>query len=303
MFEELNETEPKLRYFPYTIIELSDSRGNLVNFKPEGFLDLNGNLNLRIMGGITYQNTVAYGLQGYNKNNRVDGILDTALINTDPQDLAIVNSQSAAYLQGAKNSMQAKRNTWATSRDYQEDSARTRSAVGLSKLLGAGVGIGMGAMGLGYGINSLAEGMGGTIQSAHDYKYAGAEYQNKIAEQMGQIEDLRNLPPSLQKQGNAPNMNLGYNMHGVRIRIKRILPQYLDRTREYLKMFGTQTNRLKIPNLRTRTHFNYVQTTMLNVQSHFYNDDIQRFKQIFDSGITLWHTNDIYNYNVSNNRR
>ena len=92
-------------------------------------------------------------------------------------------------------------------------------------------------------------------------------------------------------------------MYGVRVKIKRVQPQYLERARSYMHMFGTKTNHLKTPNLRTRTHFNYVQTTMLNVQSSFYNDDIQRFKQIFDSGITLWHTNDIYNYDVSNNRR
>ena len=29
----------------------------------------------------------------------------------------------------------------------------------------------------------------------------------------------------------------------------------------------------------------------------------KKFKQIFDSGITLWHTNDIYNYDVANNKR
>lgn len=303
VFTHLSESEPKLRYFPYTIIEVSDARGNVVNYKPEGFLNKNGDLQLRIMGGITHQNTVAYGLQGYNGNNSRAGVLEHAIINTDPQDIAIVNSQASAYLQGAKNSMQAKRNTWATSRDYQQDSAIVRGATGLFKTLGAGIGVGNKSMNLGYGMNALAEGMGGALQSQFDYQYAGAEYQNNIAEQNAQVEDLMNLPPSLQKQGNNPSFNIGYNMQGVRIRIKRILPQYLVRAREYLKMFGTQTNRLKVPNLRTRTHFNYIQTTMLNVQSDIYNDDIQRFKQIFDSGITLWHTNDIYNYNVTNNKR
>ena len=303
VFEELNETESKLRYFPYTLIEVSDGRGNLVNFKPEGFLDINGNLSLRIMGGITHQNTVAYGLQSYNKNNDLPSILDTALINTDPQDLAIVNSQSAAYLQGAKNSMQAKRNTWATSMEYQENSAVVRGVTSAFKTLGAAIGVGGGQMNVGYAINALAEGMGGMVQSAYDHQYAGAEYENKIAEQNAQVEDLGNVPPSLQKQGNNPNLSIGYKLHGVRVRIKRVRPQYLERTRDYLKMFGIQTNRLKVPNLRTRTHFNYIQTTMLNVQSNFYNDDIQRFKQIFDSGITLWHTNDIYNYDVTNNKR
>ena len=302
-FSEFYEDQSKLKYYPYTIIELSDDRGNVVTYKPEGFLGVDGELRLQVLGALSIQNHVVYGLRDYKGSDSYSHTQQNGLINTDPQDLAILNDQTASYLQGAKNSMQAKQNTWSSQQTYQQRSAITRGATGLGKILGAGVGMKTGGMGLGYGINALAEGIGGTVQSTFDHKYAGAEYQNKIAEQMAQVEDLRNLPPSLQKQGNAPNMNLGYNMHGVRIRIKRILPQYLDRAREYLKMFGTQTNRLKIPNLRTRTHFNYVQTTMLNVQSDFYNDDIQRFKQIFDSGITLWHTNDIYNYNVANNRR
>lgn len=303
VFEEFNESQSKMRYFPYTVLELTDSRGNLLNYKPEGFLGRNGQLTLRVMGGLTYYNNVSYGLVGYNNNTTNAGILDNSIINTDPQDLPILVDQTASYMQGAKNSMQAKRNTWSSQQSYQQASAINRTITSAGKLLSAGVGIGAGAMGLGYGINAFSEGFGGMVQSGLDYDYAGTEYQNRIAEQNAMVEDLNNVPPSLQKQGNAPNFNIGYKMHGVRLRLKRIKPQYLERTRSYMHMFGTKTNLLKTPNLRTRTHFNYVQTTMLNVQSDFYNDDIQRFKQIFDSGITLWHTNNLYNYNVSNDRR
>ena len=140
-------------------------------------------------------------------------------------------------------------------------------------------------------------------QSGVDMLQAGIDYQMKIQEQNAVVEDLLNVPPSLQKQGNNPSFNIGYNMQGVRVRVKRIMPQYLIRVRNYLHMFGTKVNQLKQPNLRTRTHFNYVQTSMLNVQSPIYNDDIIRFKYIFDQGITLWHTDDMYNYNVLNGKR
>src|SRR5699024_3826551 len=110
-------------------------------------------------------------------------------------------------------------------------------------------------------------------QSSNDLVQSKIDYHNKILEQNAMVEDLSNVPPSLQKQGNNPSLNIGYNMQGVRIRVKRIRPQYLDRARDYMHLFGTKTNRLKTPNIRTRTHFNYVKTSMLNVQSSLYNDD------------------------------
>lgn len=303
IFSSFSESQSKLKYYPYTIVELSDGRGNVVTYKPEGFIGSNGQLRLQVLGSLSIQNNVVYGLRDYKGFDSKENTLQNGLINNDPQDLAILNNQTASYLQGAKNSMQAKQNTWSSQRSYQMGSAITRTATNAGKLLGGGVGMGMGGMGLGYGINALSEGIGGMVQSGLDFNYTMTEYQNRIAEQNAQVEDLMNVPPSIQKQGNAPSLNIGYNMYGVRVKIKRIQPQYLERARSYMHMFGTKTNHLKRPNLRSRTHFNYVQTTMLNVQSDFYNDDIQRFKQIFDSGITLWHTNDIYNYNVSNNRR
>ena len=107
VFSEIGEPYSKLRYYPYTIIEVSDARGNIVNYKPEGFLNRNGNLTMRFLSGLTYQNNVAIGLVGYNGVSTNASVLETAVINTDPQDLPVLNNQTASYLQGAKNSMQA----------------------------------------------------------------------------------------------------------------------------------------------------------------------------------------------------
>src|SRR5699024_4196597 len=126
VFQRINESHPKLRYFPYTIIEMTDARGNIVNYKPEGLLGQNGDITVRFMSGITYQNTVAYGLQGYNGSTSRSGVLENAIINTDPQDLPILTDQAAAYLQGAKNSIQAKRNTWESQQGYQARQALIR---------------------------------------------------------------------------------------------------------------------------------------------------------------------------------
>ena len=79
--------------------------------------------------------------------------------------------------------------------------------------------------------------------------------------------------------------------------------EYRRKLTDFFKMFGYKVNEVKIPNFRTRQHFNYVETRNCNIQANINNNDLQAIKNIFDSGITLWHTDDIGNYNLSNGVR
>ena len=71
VFSAINESASKLRYYPYTVIEMSDGRGNVVNYKPEGLKSVNGTINLTFLGSIYFTNWVAYAMQGYNKNGKL----------------------------------------------------------------------------------------------------------------------------------------------------------------------------------------------------------------------------------------
>jgi hypothetical protein len=65
-------------------------------------------------------------------------------------------------------------------------------------------------------------------------------------------------------------------------------------------MYGYKVNEVKTPNFHTRQNFNYIQTASCNIQGNFNNEDLNELKTIFDSGITLWHTDDIGNYSLDN---
>lgn len=300
VFSDINESEEKLRYYPYTVIEVSDGRGNIVNYKPEGLRYINGNMVLAVLGSVSFSNYVAYALDYY---NGIDGLIQSratllshGLMNENPQEVTVLDDRTAAYLQGAKNTLAAKRQTWSDELSYQRISNLNRGAT-------SALSLGGNAMMKNMNPNAYMDDIGTMVQSGINYQKAGVDYQNRINEQNAMLEDIDNLPPNLIRQGSNVNAAAGNDLFGVRVTIKRVKPEFLDRVRQYLHLFGYKTNVLKIPNLRTRTHFNYVQTTMANIQCDFYNDDINRIKEIFDRGITLWHTNDIYNYDVSNGVR
>lgn len=311
VFSLFTENMSKLRYYPYTVIEVSDGRGNVVNFKPEGLQHVNGKLLFRVIGSIAYSNYVAYGLDGYNKNG-VSGIaelLNNALISNSPQDIAVLDDRTTAYIQGAKNSLEAQKRTWTTDLHYQRIGHTIRGTASAANMANN---IASSAMTKNIGAHSASNGsgmpnIGGIIddsatiaQSYANYQYAGEDFQNKVNEQNAMLEDIGNQPPALIKQGTNVNASIGNNLFGIRIAIKRVKPEYLRIARNYFHVFGYKSNVFAMPNLRTRTHFNYIQTTMCNVQCKFYNEDIVKIKAIFDSGITLWHTNDMYNYDVEN---
>jgi hypothetical protein len=57
---------------------------------------------------------------------------------------------------------------------------------------------------------------------------------------------------------------------------------------------------LKTPALKTRQHFNFIQTAGANIIGDVPQDNLARLKEIFDKGITLWHTDDVLNYSLAN---
>ena len=295
VFADINESVSKLRYYPYTVIEMSDGRGNVVNFKPEGLKSINGNISLTFLGAIYFTNWVAYAMQGYNKNSGLTrgDLLANALINSDPQDIAVLDDRTTAYLQGAKNSLEAQKNTWGTDLKYQRISNTIRGVTSVGNIAANA------AM-----KNPLPtayiDDVGNAAQAFTNYMKAGEDYQNKVAEQNAMLEDIGNQPPSMVKQGSNGNASAGNGLLGVRITIKRVREDYLEKARWYFHVFGYKSNDFKVPNIHTRQYFNYIQTTMCNIQCNFYNEDILRIKSIFDSGITLWHTDDLYNYDVEN---
>ena len=80
-----------------------------------------------------------------------------------------------------------------------------------------------------------------------------------------------------------------------------IKSQYARIIDEFFSMFGYKVNRVKTPNLDGRTNWNYVKTVGLNITGDIPQADMQKIKDIFDSGVTLWHNPSTFlDYSQSN---
>ena len=77
--------------------------------------------------------------------------------------------------------------------------------------------------------------------------------------------------------------------------------EYAKRCDDYMSMFGYKINDVKIPNFTGRTNWNYVKTIGCNFEGDIPQIYLNKIKEIFNSGITLWHNpNTMYDYSQSN---
>lgn len=149
--------------------------------------------------------------------------------------------------------------------------------------------------------NSLSSNISGSVNSATSLISDSQNYDFNIQRQMAQIE-AQSLMPNQATLSSSNATLLGYEMIGknifTRYNIKR---QFAERIDKFFDMFGYLTNTFKVPNINNRPNWNYVKTIGLNAEGFIPQEDMQKIKHIFDSGITLWHNPATFlDYNQNN---
>ena len=56
-------------------------------------------------------------------------------------------------------------------------------------------------------------------------------------------------------------------------------------------MYGYKVNRVEVPNTRSRTRYNYIQTIGANITGSISQMYLTRLKEIYNNGVTIWHYN------------
>jgi Caudoviral major tail protein N-terminus len=256
-------TESKLLMYPYTVTVLTDLKGKVIPIKNEYIND--PDLAITIKGSMGTDNKVSYQVQNYLKQAGVDYgseiALETALINNSPNDLPIITDLLSAYLQGNRNQLANQTNS----------------------LIFQGV---LGAIGSGSPAGAVISGANTAFQlQALDAKK----------------QDIDATPPSISGMGGNTAFDYGNNVHGLYILKKQITKEYRDKLTDYFKMFGYRLGRLKTPSLKTRQHFNYLQTADCLLTGSIPHDDLIKLQSLFNQGITLWHGDWVGDYSKANN--
>lgn len=88
------------------------------------------------------------------------------------------------------------------------------------------------------------------------------------------------------------------NFHFYKMSIRQEYARIIDK---YFQVYGYKVNDVKTPNITGRLNWNYVKTIGCNIIGNIPQDDMQKMKDIFDKGITLWHNpNTFLDYSQSN---
>ena len=81
-----------------------------------------------------------------------------------------------------------------------------------------------------------------------------------------------------------------------------IKQEYAKIIDDFFSMYGYKVNEVKIPNITGRQNWNYVKTIDCNLLGDIPQEDMQKLKDIFNSGVTFWHNpNTFLDYSQSNN--
>lgn len=86
----------------------------------------------------------------------------------------------------------------------------------------------------------------------------------------------------------------------IRVKNMQIRPEYAKIIDDYLSAFGYKVCRIKAPNITGRASWNFVKTIDANVVGDIPDRAGKKLRQLFDRGITIWHTDDVGNYSLDN---
>lgn len=107
-----------------------------------------------------------------------------------------------------------------------------------------------------------------------------------------------------QAKGQAGAGNLHFGRAGLDFYFSHmtIKAEYAKRIDDFFSMYGYKVNALKIPEIKSRQNWNYVQTIDVNIDGAIPSEDMNKLKQMYNNGVTFWHSpSGFLNYGLSNN--
>lgn len=274
-------SESKLHMYPYSMLVIDDFRGNRTQIKPE-YISTRGSLDLVVHGSMGVSKKVSYAIENY-LNSNLSGVnkdieaYEKSVIQNKQDDVPIISDYLSAYLQGNRNSLNNQRHQIM----FNGIMDNVSSAIG--------------------GVASVASlnPIGAVSAVSGMVKGAG----NELLQLQGinaKLKDINNMPPQMSQMGDNVEFDYGYDYKGVYILWLQITPEYQKYLEDYFNAFGYKRNEIKIPNFHTRQYWNFVQTSSCVITGNFNTEDLNEIKSVFNNGITLWHTNDVGNYSLTN---
>lgn len=316
--------ESKLLMYPYSFVQLLDGQGDVFDIELEYLADSQIRVTTYTSGGNSSKQ--AHIVENYRHKPSDVNLgacrweLSNGIINGSPNQLTIVDEYSAAYLQGNRNQIeQTIANTQAQASlniKLAENTSKANINAGL--VSGAGETLGRVANSLGNGnvVGAVTNAVGGftstASQSLANEIIGEANIENTalqgnltsekaIASAIAKYNDAENVPPNVALQGGDVFFTFQNQFAGYCLVYKQISDEYIKIISDYFRKYGYAYNQIEKPNLHTRQYWDYIRTIDCNITGLLNENSLERIKEIFNNGVTVWHTADIGNYSLDNN--
>lgn len=154
--------------------------------------------------------------------------------------------------------------------------------------------------------NYALTGMSSALTSGIDLEY------NMIKNALRTSDTKRRFQASLDDKELMQNNSRGtsnsgiplhqINKYGFQFMFMRYPYEYIRLIDNYFDKFGYAINNFKPINYNNRSNFDYIETSQILVDGDVPEDDMNVIKNIFNSGVRIWHnTTNFLNFNVDNN--
>ena len=139
--------------------------------------------------------------------------------------------------------------------------------------------------------------VGGQPVAGTSYAFSGMQ---KIIGNIGNIYKHSFAPNTISGNASGGDINSSSSQNTFIISHNEIKPEYAEIIDNFFEMYGYKINKLKVPETTSRKYWNYVKTIDINMEGNIPETDLTELKNIFNNGVTIWHTDNMYNYSLNN---
>lgn len=273
----------KLRTYPYLYVGFNPSNGSQKIYRYEDFE--NGTPSFKLISEVNPNPSVYFIPQNY-RGSTGDSMSDIASLNGYPT-ISFKNDVYNTWL--AQNS-----EIMSIQMQQEQFNYEVNAVKGGINTVGSLIG------------NAVSGDVGGaltgSINSGVDLASNDVNHEFYIQNMLAQVERQKLLPDNANLSSSNATL-LGYELADKNIFTRyTIKSQFAKRIDKFFDMYGYLTNEVKVPNLNNRPNWNYVKTIGANIIADIPQNDLQTLKNLFDSGITLWHNTSTFLDYSQNNR-
>lgn len=138
----------------------------------------------------------------------------------------------------------------------------------------------------------------GAMQSSLSGGFSGIQGTMSL---LAQLRDKSVVPATVHGKALSENINVANSLTGYSFYVMSCQPEFAKIIDSFFDVYGYPINRVTTPNINSRSAWNYVKTAGCGFTGQVDLSQLQELRAIFDRGVTIWHTDDIGNYNLSNN--